>query len=97
MTAPTSAKDYVLALLDAFLEDRPLAKGLKILVESGNMDDKMLEGLAKIFESVVHDVAVKHKHEKFEKGLAYLQKVRSLEESTHEETKTSLDEMLEGI
>jgi hypothetical protein len=92
-----AAKDYVLALLNEFLEEWPIAKGLKILVESGNMDDKMLDGLAQIFQSIVHDVASNQDKGKFSKGLEYLQKVRAMEEAAHEKNQAELDEILENI
>lgn len=92
-----AAKEYVLALLNEFLDEWPIAKGLKVLVESWNMDDKMLDGLAQIFQWVVHDVASKQNQGKFTKGLEYLKKIRKMEEAAHEEDAADLDEMLEDI
>ncbi len=93
----STAKDYVLALLDEFIEDRPLAKGLKVLVNSWNMDDKMLDGLAQIFQSVVHNVSLKADVGKFKKGLEYLEKVRNLEKQAQEQDTEELDELLDEI
>ncbi len=97
ITMANTTKDYVLALLNEFVEDRPLAKGLKLLVESWSMDDKMLDGLAQIFQSVVHSVATKEDSAKFQKGYEYLQKIKEIEEQEHQKDLSELDSLLEDI
>ena len=93
-------KEYILTLLNALLDTWPLAKGLKILVESGNLDDKTIDALVDIFKEVIKTVSDKSKKAKLQKGLDFLQKVKEAEMKAKEEDHkdlANLDKMLEGI
>jgi len=49
-------KDYILKVLDALTGTRPLARGLKILVNGNALDDKTIDNLADIFAKTIDEI-----------------------------------------
>ncbi len=94
--ANMTKKDYILTLLDALLEDWPLAAGLKLLVEGDSLDDTTLDTLAGIFKKAVKKVTKEADKEKFERSIEMLQKIKNAE-MTHHEKATQADEELDDI
>jgi len=93
-------KEYLLKLLTALETDRPMAPGLKILVEASVLDDKTIEALFTIFRHAVNTVSEGDEKAKLEKWLDFLQKLQEAElESQKEDLKDiqELDNMLANM
>ena len=93
-------KEYVLKLLKALENDRPLAKGLLILIDSWKVDDSTIDGLSQIFMNAVKKVNEKLNTNKLHKSIDLLDKIKRLEWKDMIENKDELDElekMIDGL
>ncbi|NOZ44036.1 MAG: hypothetical protein GXP45_02660 [bacterium] len=95
--ANTNAKEYVLALLSAFEGQRALAKGLKVLVQNSQIDDKMIDGLAQIFQALVQKAKTQKDQETYQKAIDFLDKVKLNELKKQVQEGMDLDELLNDI
>jgi hypothetical protein len=72
--------EYVIKLLTAIQEDWPLAKGLLLLIQWGNIDDDTIDALSRIFMDAVDKVNSRVNEGKVKKWAEILQKIKRLEE-----------------
>jgi hypothetical protein len=72
-------KEYILKLLDALMGYRPLARGLKILVEGNALDDKTIDTLIDIFSQTINEINDSTLKEKLEKSKGYLTQLQQTE------------------
>ena len=72
-------KEYILKLLDALMGYRPLARGLKILVEGNALDDKTIDTLIDIFSQTIKEIDDAKLTEKLEKSKEYLTQLQKME------------------
>jgi len=82
-------KQYVIKLLTALENDRPLAKGLLTLIQQWEVDDETIGALSKIFIQAVNKVSQKINTKKLEKAWDILRKIQEIE--SHE--KNGLEEL----
>lgn len=90
-------KEYILMLLNAFMNKRPLAKWLKTLVESWSLDEKTIDSLVEIFKKVIKNVSNKLKKDNLIKWLSMMEKVKQNEIQVTENEQENLDVLLSGI
>ncbi len=91
-------KDYVVKLLTAIQEDRPLAKGLLLLIKGGSVDDKTIDALSRIFVDAVNKVHTKVNEEKVKKWADILEKIRTMEEWENNDAELKeLEDMIDEL
>jgi hypothetical protein len=93
-------KDYILKVLDALIGYRPLARGLKILVDGNALDDTTIDSLVDIFATTIKDINNKDAKEKIEKSKNVLEKIKNIEREQHlrdEKSLEELDQMIKDI
>ena len=90
-------KEYLIKILDALMNKRPLAKWLKKLVESNKIDNKTIDSLIEIFRKVIKNVTNKIKKDKFVKWMSILEKVKQHEIQITQNEKENVDQLLNNI
>ncbi len=83
-------KDYILKVLDALMGYRPLARGLKILVQGNVLDDATIDALVDIFAKTIHEINDTEAQEKLQKSKDILQKIKEIERKQHQQDEASL-------
>jgi len=78
-------KEYILKILNALLDARPLAQDLKVLVNSGTLNDESIDALVNIFQKTIQDLKGSQNKEKLEKSMELVQKVKDLEHGWQEQ------------
>ena len=79
---------------------REPAKGIKLLVESNTIDDVAIDQLYNTFSKAVKSIVGEGNRERLEKGIVFLEKLKSMEAKANKEDAkdlTELDNMLQGI
>jgi hypothetical protein len=69
-------KQYLLKLLTALQDERPVANGLRILVEQEQMDDTMVDHMAQIFEGMIAQHHNRLAREKLQNAIDKAKKLR---------------------
>lgn len=95
-----SKKEYILKLLDKFMNVREPAKGIKLLVESNTIDDLTINQLYNTFSKAVKNIVERWNKEKLERGMVFLEKLKSMEAKAGKEDAQDLkelDSMLQDI
>ena len=72
-------KAALLKILDQLIPIRDLAKGLKILVEEGNLGENELDLITNAVAWAVHTAKTEGEKEKLQKSMDILQKIKELE------------------
>ncbi|MCX6824648.1 MAG: hypothetical protein NTY80_00340 [candidate division SR1 bacterium] len=93
-------KEYILKVLDALIEYRPLARGLKILVNGNALDDTTIDGLIEIFTKTIEGINEGEIKEKIQRSKDVLEQLKKIEEEQHlrdEKSLNDLDEMINKI
>ncbi len=88
-----SKKDYILKVLDALMNYRPLARGLKILVEGNGLNDKTIDSFVDIFSKTIDGVVSAEAHNKLKKSKDALEKIKQIEREQHLNDKESLNDL----
>lgn len=86
-------KDYIIKVLDALMGYRPLARGLKILVEGNALNDTTIDSLVDIFSTTIANINNEGAKEKIEKSKNVLEKIKKIEWEQHLQDKKSLEEL----
>ena len=86
-------KEYILKILDAVMDYWPLAKGLKILVESNEIDQKTMDTLVDIFSATVDEVMTAQTQEKLKKSKEILEKIKTIEREHHTQDQKEIEEL----
>lgn len=86
-------KKYLLTLLEALQKTRPMAEGLKTLIEANALNDKTLDSLLEIFKRAVNATTDTIKKEKLEKSVAIVEKIKIAEESSKTKDTESLEDL----
>ncbi len=86
-------KDYVLKILDALTGYRPLARGLKILVDGNALNDTTIDHLVDIFAKTIEGLEDNEAKEKLQKSKDILEKIQKIEWEQHVRDQKSLDEL----
>lgn len=88
-----SKKEYILKVLDALTGYRPLARGLKILVDGNALDDKTIDSLVDIFAKTIDSIQDSEAKTKLQKSKDALEQLKKIEREQHVKDKKSLDEL----
>jgi hypothetical protein len=88
-----SKKEYILKVLDALIGYRPLARGLKILVDGNALDEATIDGLVDIFAETIDKIQDGEAKEKLQKSKDVLEKLKKIEREQHIQDTKSLDEL----
>lgn len=75
----------LLKILDQLEPVRELAKGLKILVQEGNLWEKELDLITNAVAWAVHTAKTEQEKQKLQKGMDVLQKIKDMEEKEEQE------------
>ncbi len=86
-------KDYILKVLDALMGHRPLARGLKILIEGNGLNDKTIDSFVDIFSKTIDGVVNAEVQEKLKKSKDALEKIKQIEREQHLNDKESLKDL----
>ena len=78
-------KAMLIKILDQLEPVRELAKGLKILVQEGNLWEKELDLLIEAVGWAVHFAKNEQAKQKLQKGMDVLQKIKDMEEKEEQE------------
>jgi len=90
-------KEYILKVLDALIEYRPLARGLKILVNGNALDDTTIDSLVDIFGKTIEEINDGEAKQKLKKWKDVLEQLKKIEREQHLRDQKSLDELDEMI
>ena len=93
-------KDYILKVLDALIGYRPLARGLKILVEGNVLDNTTIDSLVDIFAKTIDEIEDGELKEKLQKSKGIIEQLQKMEQEQHfrdEESLKELDKMIEAL
>jgi len=92
-----SKKDYILKVLDALTGYRPLARGLKILVDGNALDDTTIDSIVDIFAKTINELQDSEAKTKLQKSKDILEKLKTIEREQHLHDQKSLDTLDEMI
>jgi len=93
-------KDYIIKVLDAVMDYRPLARGLKILIEGDALDDNTIDSIVNIFANSIKEINDSETKDKLIKSQSALEKIKSIEREQHLHDKkelSELDDMIQNI
>lgn len=93
-------KDYIIKVLDALMGTRPLARGLKILIDGNALDDNTIDSLVDIFAKTIESLQDGEAKEKLQKSQKVLQKLQAIEREQHQQDEAilhNLDQMIKEI
>ncbi len=90
-------KNYILKILDTLIGYRPLARGLKILIDGNTLDDKTLDSLIDIFAKTIHEIEDNETKKKLQVSKNILEKIQKIEREQHLRDQKSLDVLDEMI
>lgn len=86
-------KEYILKVLDALIGYRPLARGLKILVEGNVLEDKTIDSLVDILATTIDEINDGEAREKLQKSKDVIEKIKHIEREQHLRDEKSLGEL----
>lgn len=86
-------KEYILKVLDTLIGYRPLARGLKILMDGNALDDKTIDSLVDIFAKTIDESKDSEAKEKLQKSKDILEKIQKIEREQHLRDQKSLNEL----
>ncbi len=76
---------------------RPLARGLKILVDGNALDNTTIDSLVDIFATTIGEINSEEAKEKIEKSKNVLEKIKNIEREQHLRDEKSLEELNQMI
>jgi len=86
-------KEYILKILEALTGYRPLARGLKILVEGNVLDDATIDSIIDIFSKTIDEIKDGETKDKLQKSKNMLEQLKKIEREQHLKDQKSLDEL----
>ncbi|MCF7835262.1 hypothetical protein K9M48_04455 [Candidatus Gracilibacteria bacterium] len=90
-------RDCISLVLDKLSAYRPMAKGLKVLLNQDKLDDKTIQGLIAVFEQSIKEATDKKQKDKLQSSLDIIKKIHSQEDQDRLEIDKDLDQMLKNI
>ncbi|MFZ2151111.1 MAG: hypothetical protein WAZ12_05355 [Candidatus Absconditicoccaceae bacterium] len=93
-------KEYILRMLDILQNTWPLARGLRLLVESNNVNDDIIDILINTFQETIKNIQDNIVKDKLKNASSFLQelKQREIEEKANDESDIAkLEELLANI
>jgi hypothetical protein len=86
-------KEYIIKILDALTGYRPLARGIKILVNGDVLDTKTIDGITDLLSAAIEETKDLTLKNKLQTSSAVLEKLRKIETEQHSNDKTTLEEL----
>jgi hypothetical protein len=86
-------KEYIIKILDALTGYRPLARGIKILVNGDVLDTKTIDGITDLLSAAIEETNDLTLKNKLQTSSAVLEKLRKIETEQHSNDKTTLEEL----
>lgn len=86
-------KEYILKVLDAVMPYRPLARGLKILVDGNALNENTINSLVDIFDRTIDEIEDNEAKSKLQKSKTVLEKLQQIEQEQHIRDQKSLKEL----
>mgnify|MGYP003598196460 CR=1 FL=1 len=74
-----SKKEFLLALLEKFQEDRLPAVGLKALIDANQLDDNNIDAIINVFQKAAAEVTNESLKVKLQKGIITLEHLKEME------------------
>lgn len=90
-------KEYVLRMLDALQNTRPLARGLKILVDANPINKTLLDILIRTFQETIQTISDEQQKESLKKAADFLQKLKEKETESKKQDDEDLDKLITMI
>lgn len=93
-------KEYILRMLDILQNTWPLARWLRLLVESNNVNDDIIDILINTFQETIKNIQDNIVKDKLKNASSFLQelKQREIEEKANDESDIAkLEELLANI
>jgi len=91
------SKQYVLTILDALLDIRPLAKSLKVLVSTGAFWEETINALLEIFKESIKEVSDEKQRKKLKKSLSIINKIKNIESQERKHIEAELGSLINNI
>lgn len=92
-----SPKEYLLAVLERVTPVSAIAVWLQTLVQYGDVNDEMLDGLAQIFRAMLQDAKTEADKAVLQKASRALEGLREKEKKEREQELAELDELVESL
>ncbi len=95
-----SQKEYMLTILKALENNRPIAAGLKVLIENQALDEDSLWALMNIFKSAVKSTSAEITKQKLAQSIKILERIKqqeSNEEAVSQQEVWSLEQMIQDL
>ncbi len=86
-------KEYIIKILDALTGYRPLARGIKILVNGDVLDTKTIDGITDLLSAAIEETNDLTLKNKLQTSSAVLEKLKKIETEQHSNDKTTLEEL----
>lgn len=83
-------------MLDTLQKVRPLAKGLKLLVEANPLDETLIDLLISTFKQTIATIQDQQQQASIQKAADFLQKLKNKETEAGKQDQKDIDE-LEGM
>ena len=91
------SKEYILKILNKLESYRPMAKGLKVLLDQDKLDEKTIQGLIAVFEQSIKEATDKKQKDKLQNSLDIIKKIQASEKEENEKENQNLDQLLDNI
>ena len=88
-----SKKDYILKVLDALTGYWPLARGLKILIDSDALDNTSIDNVVGILAKTIEKIEDIETKEKLQKSKNIIEKIKKIEGDQYISDQKTLDEL----
>lgn len=73
-------KEFLIALLDKFQDDRLPAVGLKALIDANQLDESNIDAIINVFQKAATEVTNESLKAKLHKGIITLENLKQIEE-----------------
>ena len=87
-------QEYILKLLTIISQDDlPIAKDIRILVESNQISDELIDTLIGMFKTIINSTNDVVEKEKLQKGLNFLNKLQQKEQASKLQDDADIEEL----
>lgn len=86
-------KEYVLRMLDTLQNTRPLARGLKILVNANPLNETLIDLLITTFKDAIKTLDDQQQKASLEKASSFLEKVKAQETEAGKQDQKDINEL----
>lgn len=93
-------KEYIIKALDAIQEYFPLARGLKIILDSEAIDETTIDSIIAIIQKTIDEIEDNEAKMKLKKSQQFLEKLKTIEKESYikdQESISMFDDMIKHI